>query len=54
MKAEVKKCNCSHESQDSIHGKGMRVHNHNEDSVKGGTQPRASCTVCGTEKNLRS
>ena len=37
----IKKCNCKHEDQDILHGKGMRVHN--KDS-KGNDR----CTVCGT------
>jgi hypothetical protein len=32
-------CSCSHEFQDSVYGKGMRVHNVN-------TKGQAFCTVC--------
>lgn len=37
-------CDCQHESQDNIHGKGKRVHN----LCKKGIYCR--CTVCGKEK----
>ncbi len=38
-RAEILKCSCSHEEQDKLYGKGMRVHNVN-------TKGEAFCTVC--------
>jgi hypothetical protein len=35
----IMKCSCSHEFQDAVYGKGMRVHNVN-------TKGQAFCTVC--------
>jgi hypothetical protein len=43
---EVKSCNCKHEYQDAVYGKGQRVHN---PSTKG-----HRCSVCGTEKTKPS
>lgn len=40
-RTEILQCNCSHEFQDQLYGKGMRVHNVNK---KG----KAACTVCTT------
>lgn len=37
----IKRCSCTHEAQDKIHGKGLRVFN---PTTKG-----ARCTVCGSE-----
>jgi hypothetical protein len=38
-RTEIIRCNCQHEEQDKLYGKGMRVHNVNK---KG----QAACTVC--------
>lgn len=35
----ILKCNCEHEDQDQMYGKGMRVHNVN-------SKGEAFCTVC--------
>jgi hypothetical protein len=44
----IKRCECKHEDQDKIHGKGNRVHNERtEGSVRKGKGYR--CTVCGKE-----
>lgn len=40
----IKKCECSHEEQDKMYGKGRRVFNKLDKSDKG------RCTVCGREK----
>lgn len=37
--SEIRSCTCQHESQDKLHGRGMRVFNL---GFKG-----AKCTVCG-------
>jgi len=42
----IKKCDCKHEDQDRINGKGERVHN--ETSSK---PPKYRCTVCLKEKD---
>ena len=43
---KVLKCKCSHEAQDEIYGKGMRLHNHaNKDD-------KWRCTVCGDTKKI--
>ena len=44
---KVLKCNCKNEGQDSLYGKGMRLHNLCK-AVKGDGSYR--CTVCGNEK----
>lgn len=41
-------CNCKHEFQDRIYGRGMRVHNKAK-SKDGGAVWR--CTVCGSVKS---
>lgn len=38
------KCNCAHEFQDKVYGKGIRVHNPCKEGKAG------RCTVCGNEK----
>jgi len=38
-RTEILKCTCTHEFQDEIYGKGMRLHNVN-------TKGQAFCTVC--------
>ena len=45
----ILKClmNCEHDYQDSLYGKGMRVHN----PMKGGEKAR--CTVCGNVRDCR-
>lgn len=43
--SKVMKCNCQHESQDELYGKGMRLFN--ECTVNGKDGYR--CTVCGKE-----
>lgn len=35
----IMKCNCEHEFQDEVYGKGMRVHNVSPSG-------KAACTVC--------
>lgn len=52
MSGEIKliKCTCSHEVQDALYGKGMRVHN---PAGKSGTKDfgvKARCTVCSNLK----
>jgi hypothetical protein len=46
----IRKCTCKHESQDSIHGKYMRVFNR----IKGNTKDdyKVRCTVCRKEINV--
>ena len=46
-KTSVKSCACAHPSQDSIYGKGQRLHN-----MGGGAKATVShkCTVCGSKK----
>jgi len=39
-------CTCEHEYQDTVYGKGMRVHNF------GVTDKIWRCTVCGNEKKV--
>ena len=48
----VVKCNCKSEYQDSMYGKGNRVHNVMNNGRPTGTNPTPSarCTVCGKEK----
>jgi hypothetical protein len=40
----VRPCNCNHQYQDRVYGKGMRVHN-----VSPKTEASV-CTVCGAQK----
>ncbi len=40
----IEKCNCKHEEQDKIHGKGNRVHNPRK------KEGERTCTVCKTIK----
>ena len=40
----IKRCTCEHKYQDSVYGRGLRVHNSNQ---KG---DEYSCTVCGSVK----
>ena len=42
MAAIIMQCNCTHEGQDALHGKGNRVHN--VSGIK--DKPQAFCTVC--------
>lgn len=44
------KCNCKHEGQDALHGKGMRLHN---PGVRQGKDAivKFRCTVCGDQKS---
>lgn len=52
----ILRCTCQHEGkglaengrQDSIHGKGRRVHN--KTRKYSGSQPIYRCTVCGKER----
>ena len=46
--AKIIKCNCEHEGQDKMYGKGNRVAN--EVVSKSGTKKIYRCTVCGKEK----
>lgn len=41
--SKVLKCNCPHEMQDRIHGRGMRLHNPCKEN-------EYRCTVCGDQK----
>lgn len=41
----VSKCNCEHEGQDSMYGKGNRVFNNGLKSAK--------CTVCGATREVK-
>jgi len=43
----IKKCDCNHEYQDKVYGKGNRVHNEKKPK---GTAKEYRCTVCGKEK----
>lgn len=43
---KIKPCSCVHDYQDTVYGKGMRVHN--EMASKDPSKFR--CTVCGTER----
>ena len=43
--ATIKVCSCDHKGQDSLHGKGRRVHNYC------GNSGHWRCTVCGSEKS---
>ena len=43
----VLKCTCSHEYQDSLYGKRLRLHNR---CGKKASQPFWRCTVCGYER----
>lgn len=42
MASVIKPCDCKHEFQDSVYGKGKRVHTVGRTSTY--------CTVCGKEK----
>jgi len=42
---KIMKCSCSHESQDEIHGNGMRAFN--ATAKKSGEKIQYRCTVCG-------
>lgn len=46
---KIIRCSCTHVAQDSMHGKGMRVHNH---AAKAGVlkSPAWRCTVCSNVK----
>ena len=48
MKLKCENPNCKHESQDKLHGPGVRVHN--ETKPKAGTAPIYRCTVCARER----
>ncbi len=52
----ILKCTCSHEAQDILYGKGMRLHNVSQ--IKGKQGNKAYCTVCATnyqrDKNQKS
>lgn len=43
MKTIIKDCDCKHEGQDAIHGKGKRVKNA---VAKKGEKQEYRCTVC--------
>ncbi len=43
MPSQVKKCKCTHESQDRLHGKNNRVFN----SLDKQRPIKYKCTVCG-------
>lgn len=40
----IMKCNCEHEVQDAMYGKGMRLHNVSKGGKTG--ENKAFCTVC--------
>ena len=42
-------CDCKHEAQDRLHGKGMRVKNPTAKSGLGPNQVEVRCTVCKKE-----
>jgi hypothetical protein len=42
MYTDVRPCDCTHDSQDQIYGRGKRLHNL--------TANGANCTVCGKKK----
>lgn len=44
----IMKCLCSHEQQDQMYGKGMRIFN----ACAGKTNVKYRCTVCKHEKEL--
>ena len=44
---KVIKCNCNHDYQDKVYGKGMRVHNYAEKAET------YKCTVCGDKKKSK-
>ena len=44
-------CDCKHEAQDAIHGKGRRVHN--EKGMKREGQREVRCTVCEKVKTVK-
>lgn len=44
-------CNCQHENQDSLFGKGKRVHNLLEVGMKKGLY---RCTVCRSERGKKN
>ncbi len=48
--SKVHKCNCKHESQDSIHGKQMRVMN--PTTKANGNKQVFRCTVCGKSHDI--
>lgn len=47
-KIMILRCNCIHEYQDKKYGLGNRVHN------LSGNKPSASCTVCGSKKDIHN
>ena len=49
METKVKSCTCQHEFQDSVYGKGRRVHN----KTNGNGRPEYRCTVCGVKPKTR-
>lgn len=46
MRVEVFKCTCTHEYQDSIYGKQMRVMNPQGKLDKGSAKGTHKCSVC--------
>lgn len=48
MEARIFKCNCKHEQQDLMYGKGLRVFN---PKGKGNSLDGYRCTVCGKTLN---
>lgn len=42
---KIDKCDCLHDYQDAVYGRGMRVHNVKSATNK--SEERVSCTVCG-------
>jgi hypothetical protein len=49
---KIMKCECKHEEQDKLYGKGMRVHN--PAPQKGASPNRVRCTVCRKERNAEN
>lgn len=44
-------CDCKHDAQDKLHGKGKRVHNRMAIKTHGGEEAR--CTVCQKVKPVK-
>ena len=50
VNSEVKHCSCANEGQDTLYGKGNRVHNRCEKSGSQPGSPKYRCTVCKAVK----
>ncbi len=49
--SKILPCDCKHTGQDSVYGKGMRLHNLC-DNINKEPMKAARCTVCGKEKSI--